>query len=113
MFFTGMRTKQCRRLRANARCRAVYAIAIDTVRRTIHLDARRLRAREVATVVRKDGFLRDEEFWEFFAETHGARLSGQLIEWESGADSPAAKICDPRAILTPANQVAARKVENA
>jgi hypothetical protein len=80
-FFTGMRTKQCRRIRANARCRAARTIKVDTGRRRVILEGRQLTPREVKTLAEKDGFTRTDEFWDFFEKTHGRVLRGQLIEW--------------------------------
>ena len=85
-FYTGMRTKQCRCIRANARCSAVHAIKVDSRRRTVTLAGRRLTRGEVKALARKDGFLRVEDFWDFFEKTPGQVLLGQLIEWRTKND---------------------------
>lgn len=80
-FFTGMRTKHCRRLRADSRCRAATPIEMNMVRRRVTLNQKALTARQIAQLARRDGFANVDEFWRFFAETHGSALKGQLIEW--------------------------------
>src|SRR3954463_9681520 len=47
-FFTGMRTKMCRRLRPNAPCRSASRIEIDTVRETVRVADRVLTADEIS-----------------------------------------------------------------
>jgi hypothetical protein len=81
-FFTGMRTKRCRRLRPNTRCTRATPIKIESQRRQITLGRIPLRKRSVESLARKDGYASVEEFWRFFLETHGPVLRGQMIEWE-------------------------------
>ena len=81
-FFTGMRTKSCRRLRPNTTCTATTPIKIDTRRRQITLGRTRLQQQSIESLRRKDGYGDVEAFWRFFAETHGPILRGQLIEWK-------------------------------
>jgi hypothetical protein len=93
--FTGMRTKACRRIRANTICMAASPIEVNAAQRYIILQAepgsryfrpadktnRRLADTEVEQLARNDGFKDADEFFAFFRETHGAILCGQLIEW--------------------------------
>jgi hypothetical protein len=81
-FFTGMRTRACRRLRPNARCTAATPIELNVTRRIVRLGRRKLTRVQIERLAQKDGFETAEEFWQFFAETHGRTLRGQLIEWQ-------------------------------
>jgi hypothetical protein len=80
-FFTGMRTARCRRLRPNAACIAARPIELDVVKRAVNLNGKLLGAPEIEALATKDGFSDVDEFWRFFAQTHGAEVRGQLIEW--------------------------------
>jgi type II secretory pathway component PulK len=82
-FFTGMRTKQCRRLRPNTPCIAATPIKLNTAHQTVFLGSRRLTRNEVDELARKDGFDTTADFWKFFQETHGRIVRGQLIAWRA------------------------------
>ncbi len=88
-FFTGMRTKQCRRLRPNAPCTAAVCIALDVANREIHVGEGsrfyphgKLSAVDLLMLAQRDGFTSLEEFWGFFQAQHVGFFSGQLIEWQ-------------------------------
>lgn len=81
-FFTGMRTKQCRRLRPNARCSAVSSIEVRSLEHKVVLDGKSLNRRQIEELACRDGFPGSAEFWDFFADTHGPVLRGQLIQWK-------------------------------
>jgi hypothetical protein len=76
--FTGMRTKECLRLRAT-RCTEVAAIEIRGV--AVSLDGRWLSLRESERLAAADGFEDMRGFLEFFHQTHGLLFRGQLIRW--------------------------------
>lgn len=80
-FFTGMRTKQCCRLRSNAFCKAAIPIELDSLRGVVVLEGVRLSDGEVDLLARKDGYEQTQEFWDFFRRTHGDILRGQRLEW--------------------------------
>lgn len=80
-FFTGMRTKQCRRLRANAVC--VRALAIDIYPREVWIDNDKLlSAASVDELALRDGFTGRKEFVAWFKQTHGLPFKGQIVEWQ-------------------------------
>lgn len=93
-FFTGMRTKKCRRLRKNERCTCTMPIYINSGRRMVTLFAakgshyaRRLRidgrlnAAEIRKLARLDGFESVDAFFEYFAQPYNGWFNGQLVEW--------------------------------
>jgi hypothetical protein len=81
-FFTGMRTKDCRRLRPNAPCTAAIPLQLNVARRGVTLAGRVLTPREIESLAHRDGFANVDEFWEFFSATHGRSLRGQLVQWQ-------------------------------
>src|SRR4051812_37720920 len=80
VFFTGMRTKSCRRIRADATCVAAELIEINTTRKTLKLGGKLQTARQIERLARDDGFDTAADFWAFFRATHGERPRGQMIE---------------------------------
>lgn len=92
-FFTGMRTKSCRRLRPNTACTAAVPISIFTNRRVVLGAGSRwygkgaLTEYEVLQLAMRDGFPGSEHFFEFFfeqirARDNGREFRGQLVEWD-------------------------------
>ena len=92
-FFTGMRTKKCRRLRPNAVCTSAMPIAIATRRREVFLMAAKgsaysarlrpdgmLNAEEIDLLAKNDGFKSVDAFFQFFG-SDGFDFAGQLVEW--------------------------------
>jgi hypothetical protein len=80
-FFTGMRTKTCRRLRPNTPCTKATPIVINRVGRSVVLGSEHLTDSEVDALAHRDGFNTVEEFWEFFGNRPGPIFYGQLVEW--------------------------------
>jgi uncharacterized protein YqfB (UPF0267 family) len=76
--YTGMRTKQCRRLR-RAVCTAVHDIKIDQA--SCWIDGRWLALYEIKDLAAADGFMDAPTFCDFFRATHGLPFNGQLIKW--------------------------------
>jgi hypothetical protein len=96
MFFTGSRTKACRRLRPNTVCTALTEIAILPERREVRLAngsrygqtaGRCLTPEEIERLAREDGFANVNAFFQFFLDVHGPELRGQLIEWHAEPES--------------------------
>jgi hypothetical protein len=77
--FTGMRTRDCRRLRSTRCDRETYIhIGSD---KTVLLGNRFLDDGEKHELAVNDGFSDFKEFLQFFRETGGLPVEGQLIEW--------------------------------
>jgi hypothetical protein len=107
-FYTGMRTKACRKIRGHAVCTRVCAIEITVNRMlpeliaSIAIEGVFLRRDEIEAFAVADGFAPDavalggstarENMGRFWLTHHGAGwFEGVVIEWEcevSGADSP-------------------------
>lgn len=93
MFYTGMRTKACRKLRANAVCTAASSIIITSGTRLVSIrEGSRytsragwwtLRDETVEQLARNDGFESVDAFFQFFATATDHFFCGQLIEWEA------------------------------
>lgn len=89
--YTGMRTKQCRRLCEPTVCTAVTGITIFASHRVVILAAGSQRyPREISVALdchttealaKADGFADAAEFFAWFGETHGPVFEGFLIEW--------------------------------
>jgi hypothetical protein len=87
--YTGMRTKNCRLL-GTAVALEVRMIFIDTGRKCIALEYRDDQGRrcidfvsddEALALARADGFATLDDFFAFFAKTHGTLMRGYLINW--------------------------------
>lgn len=92
-FFTGMRTKSCRRLRPNTACTAAVAITIhpnlqiELGEGSRFYPAGFLNAKQTEQLARRDGFADLTAFYLYFFRDHA--FPGQLIEWSSNAsDQP-------------------------
>lgn len=88
--FTGMRTKACRRLRANTVCTAAVPISIFTNYRVIvgagsrFYPAGGLSHAKIFELALRDGFESSVDFLIFFIRqipAGGREFRGQLIEW--------------------------------
>ena len=77
--YTGMRTKQCRKLR-EATCIGVTDIIIQPDW-SITLNERELMLIEANALARADGFPGLAEFCRFFEGRYGLPFEGELIEW--------------------------------
>jgi hypothetical protein len=77
--YTGMRTKQCRRL-CDVRVRAVLDIRIAPTGR-IYTSGIELDSIERVCLAVNDGFSSVKDFIEFFRVTHGLPFKGRLIMW--------------------------------
>ncbi len=85
--FTGMRTKQCRKLRetvcTNARMIAIQPPGGVIVSEGIYLwEKGQLSTTEAKQLARKDGFSRLTDFVRFFKDQYGLPFEGVLIEWD-------------------------------
>ena len=78
--YTGMRTKQCLRLRVTP-CTRVRPITITGS--AVILDGRELSPVERSRLARADGFPSPIDLHIFFLENHGPNFEGQLIEWRA------------------------------
>jgi len=78
--FTGMRTKECLRLRVTC-CTRVRQIRIDQAR--VRIGMRDLTLIEIKALAAADGFLDPSLFVDFFQCNHGLPFTGQLIEWRA------------------------------
>lgn len=77
--YTGMRTKQCRKL-GEAICVEASDLYISDGRRVTVGNVRLDMLEEIA-LSRADGFDRLRDFIQFFQETYGLPFEGQLIKW--------------------------------
>ena len=88
-FYTGMRTKACRRLRMPQPCTAAVPIEVNAVRGYVMLGAGSrfypegmLKEDHLRELAVRDGFANIEAFFRFFiGSTETGILCGQLIEW--------------------------------
>ena len=89
-FFTGMRTKQCRRLRPNTSCTGATEILIFSTGRVVvrkgsrFYPATALDHDQIPALAKRDGFSTVRDFWNYFLPRIPAgtdRFRGQLIEW--------------------------------
>jgi len=76
--FTGMRTKQCRRLRE---CTCISVEPIEIIPSGIKLNGRMLSTPETLVVMMKDGFDSIAAFYDFFREHYGIPCELELIKW--------------------------------
>jgi hypothetical protein len=76
--FTGMRTKQCRRL-GKATCRRCRPITIHGA--FVSVDGRMLDVGELIDLAHDDGFADCRAMKDWFQKTHGLPFVGWLIEW--------------------------------
>ena len=76
--YTGMRTKQCRKLK-EVICRDVWPITINVGR--IVFDDQDMGMLGMADIVRRDGFQKVKDFFEFFERQYGLPFSGVVIRW--------------------------------
>ncbi len=92
MFYTGMRTKACRKIRPDTVCLSAVAIEVDVLCGVVSLDpgsvnyplksGRTLSLTELTRLARADGFETVLGFFDFFADKHGGGcVRGQLVEW--------------------------------
>jgi hypothetical protein len=89
MHYTGMRTKNCRKLRTDTLCIGVTTIVIMPSLGLVILDrdsfyyrAGKLGISDVRTLATVDGFADSEAFFDWFSITHGPEFYGTLIEWK-------------------------------
>lgn len=83
-FYTGMRTKNCRRLAAG-QCVDIQSITIAGADATM-LGGVLQGAEQMGMLARADGFSGVADFLRFFEETHGLPFSGWVIRWIPVAD---------------------------
>ena len=76
--YTGMRTKDCRKLKEVV-CKSVTRIVIG--RGYLRLNEVFLHSFEKLQIAFADGFKTYQEFQNFFEETHGLPFRGYLIGW--------------------------------
>lgn len=89
MHYTAMRTKACRKIRPDTLCTAAVPIKINARLRQVTIGAEgsrfykrgRLNDSSLIALGVLDGFDNINEFFQFFAETHGVVFTGQLVEW--------------------------------
>ena len=81
MLYTGMRQKCCRKL-LDAVCTKVEDISIEANEFRVCIDGRMLSRQEIELLAVADGFSESQEFFDFFAQTHGSRFEGDLIHWK-------------------------------
>lgn len=86
-FFTGMRTKACRRIRDNQPCVAAAEIEIVASMSRVRVGSGSLRyqmgalsTREIRALAIADGFNTVAEFFTYFGR-NGLKFTGQLVEW--------------------------------
>jgi hypothetical protein len=82
--FTGMRTKQCRKL-ADVKCVIAVQIYVDTVNEWIlarHFPSVKYSYGEAQLVARADGFKDQDSFFAFFRQQYGDGIHAmQLYRW--------------------------------
>lgn len=91
MHYFGMRTKQCRKIRADTICTKARPIEIRVNAEgwvVVILAGKTLPMQTVQTLARRDGFRDASEFAQFFRDTHGPDFSGQLVEWNPSGPQP-------------------------
>lgn len=83
--YTGMRTRNCRLLRRTP-CLVAVPIAMDLVANRVRIQIGdvlgELTPEEISQLAKDDGFATVDEFFAYFASTHGQRFTGHLIKWE-------------------------------
>ena len=84
--YTGMRTKDCRKLRPDPLCLSVEPIKIKlstaTGLTTVIIGGQYLNACQALAFAQADGFDSVEAMGKFFQDTHGLPFEGFLIKWE-------------------------------
>lgn len=85
VLYTGMRTKQCRRLN-EAVCRSVEPVQISVngthvVPGEVRLSGRPLPAAELDEFIAADGFDSQLEFFDWFERHYGPSFYGVVIRW--------------------------------
>lgn len=83
--YTGMRTKQCRKL-GEATCTAVETIKIYPTQQII-LGKQILRFSGRWKLAKADGFTGLRDFYAFFRDHYGLPFTGILIKWEASKKS--------------------------
>ncbi|MCK5610976.1 ASCH domain-containing protein [Candidatus Pacearchaeota archaeon] len=78
--YTGMRTKQCRKLREET-CTRAQAFSID-VGGVAYLGGKQLDWDSATELAIKDGFDKYRAFRKFFNNQYGLPFEGVLIEWD-------------------------------
>lgn len=76
--YTGMRTKQCRKLRD---AKVARVTAVDIYENGVVHGDRGLTPRELENFARNDGFPSFGHMTDFFKAEHGLPFRGLLIEW--------------------------------
>lgn len=76
--YTGMRTKNCRKL-GEATAKIVREIQISDT--SVKIDGQALYSGSVEKLAHADGFSSISEFKDFFRSNHGFPFCGQLIHW--------------------------------
>lgn len=79
ILYTGMRTKQCRKLR-EVTCQGVYRIVIEE-NETIRINGVALTPPERVSFARADGFASVGRFLAFFRQRYGLPFEGIIIRW--------------------------------
>ena len=77
--YTGMRTKQCRKLREGV-CKSVKDIRITSM--CVKLDGIELTLLDYIAFAKRDGFTSQADFADFFIHEYGLPFEGVLIEWD-------------------------------
>lgn len=97
MHYTAMRTKQCRKIRTDTICTAAVKITIFAEKVSVRMGKGShfyppgwLNSHDLCLLTERDGFAEPEEFFKFFAEVHGRKFRGQLIEWDPFAPASGA-----------------------
>ncbi len=84
--YTGMRTKNCRKLGESV-ASEVHKIDITQTPKMgmyrVVLDGKGLITTDLYPIVAADGFNSIKQFLDFFAENHGLIFIGQLIKWKT------------------------------
>ena len=78
--YTGMRTKQCRKLR-EVICTKISEITILASTLDAYMNGKYLRYSGFNALARKDGFYGATYFHAFFRKQYGLPFEGVLIEW--------------------------------
>ena len=78
LLYTGMRTKQCRKLKEVV-CKNVSPIVVGP--RWIRLNGEVLEDEEMFKMARRDGFRRTLDFFNFFRKQYSLPFHGVLIQW--------------------------------
>lgn len=83
--YTGMRSKECRKLISDPLCKSVTPITIESCQgwHRVRVNGLHLTDRQIKALAIADGFETVEEFIEFFKSNHGLPFEGVLIKWET------------------------------